>query len=147
MVVDGESWLILCPERNIFVFLGTYRVNFTGKGRLILPKSLREQLAGIHLVVLTRGLDGCIWGFAKTDWEKEIKRQLELGVTTKEGRNLRRYIFSQAQEVELDRQGRFVVEGMLLTYAGVRGEAVIIGAGDHFEIWSPPSWQKIIKSF
>ena len=47
--------------------------------------------------------------------------------------------------VELDAQGRFIIPSALLTYANVGREAVIIGAGDHFEIWNSKFWKKHLK--
>lgn len=125
------------------MFLGTYRVKFSGHARAILPKKLREELKVRTGVILTRGLDGCVWGFDKEDWVTEAKKQLEVSITKSYGRNLRRYIFAQAGLVELDKQGRLVIPSELLAYAKVEDEIYIIGAGDHFEIWNLNSWENI----
>lgn len=126
------------------MFLGTYQTTFSGKGRIILPKRLREELIG-NEILITRGLDGCIWGFDKKAWEEEAKRQLDVSVTDQRGRQLRRYIFSAAQPSELDKQGRFVIPGVLLIYADIKDKVVVVGAGDHFEIWNPKKWKKVIN--
>lgn len=124
------------------MFLGEYHTNFTGLGRLVLPKKFRQKLPGGSLV-LSRGFEGCIWGFTPEDWEREAGKQLEISATEKEARNLRRYLFSAAEEVELDKQGRFVIPRSLLQYGGLKSEVNLIGAGDHFEIWDPQNWKKI----
>lgn len=127
------------------MFLGEYKLKFTGLRRIILPRKFRGELGSMNEVVLSRGLDNCIFGFAKSAWEKETKRQLEIPITSEEGRNLRRYLFSAAEDVKLDRQGRFVIPKVLLDYANLKEEVVLVGAGDHFEIWNPKTWSQLIK--
>ena len=57
-------------------------------------------------------------------------------------------MFAQAEEVDLDSQGRFVLNGNLKNYAGLEaGEITIIGAGDHFEIWDKNEWVSHSGSF
>ncbi len=128
------------------MFLGTYQTGFSGKNRAILPKKLRVELAAKELV-LTQGMDGCIWGFRIKDWEIEAQSQLGISVTEERGRHLRRIFFSQAERVELDEQGRFILPTPLLEFAGIKQTVLMIGAGDHFEIWNPQKWEAQIKSY
>lgn len=125
------------------MFLGSYTIHFTGKGRVVLPRKMREEVKGQGLI-LSRGLDHCIWGFDKESWQKQAERQLEIPIVDAEGRDLRRYLFSAAEEVDLDGQGRFVIPPQLLQYAQLKDEVVIIGAGDHLEIWDEKAWQETI---
>lgn len=127
------------------MFLGTYQTTFSGKRRVILPKKFRVELKNIKEVVLTRGLDQCIWGFDTKDWEKQARLQLEIPITERKGIDLRRFVFSGAEISELDSQGRFVIPLVLLTHAKVKEKVLIVGAGDHFEIWNPKDWQKTLK--
>lgn len=127
------------------MFLGEYHTKFTGIGRVILPKKFREGLLGGIEIILSRGFEGCIWGFSKKEWEKEAGKQLEISITEERARFLRRYFFSASEPVELDNQGRFVIPPALLTYANLKGEVIIIGAGDHFEIWDSKIWGKHLK--
>lgn len=128
--------------RKICMFLGEYQVKFSAKGRVILPKVMRQELSEERMVVLSRGFEKCIWGFSKKGFEVEAKKQLEESVTEERARNLRRYLFSGSVPAELDSQGRFVIPSALLTYAKVKFEVVLIGAGDHFEIWNKRFWKK-----
>lgn len=127
------------------MFLGEYLTKFTGLGRVVLPKKFRHELLGAREVILSRGFEGCIVGFKLKDWEKEALRQLEIPITDQVGRDIRRYLFSAAESVTLDVQGRFVIPKALLEYAGLKDAVVLIGAGDHFEVWKPINWQKVIK--
>lgn len=126
------------------MFLGEYHTKFSGQGRVILPKKLRLEVLG-GKIILSRGFEGCIWGFSEEGFEKEAGKQLEISATEERARMLRRYLFSGSEPAELDAQGRFIIPSALLTYARVKREVVIVGAGDHFEIWEPKSWQKHIR--
>ncbi len=128
------------------MFLGSFKTKFSGKNRVVLPKRFRVELKSGNEVVLTKGLDGCIWGFSKKDWEKEAKKQLEIPVVEERGRNLRRILFSEANVSGLDRQGRFIIPSSLLGFGQIREEILIVGAGDHFEIWDPKKWREEVAS-
>ncbi len=126
------------------MFLGEYQVNFTGNGRVVLPKKIRSEIEGIE-IILSRGIDGCIWGFSRSGFETEARKQLEVPATEERARKMRRYLFSASADVELDSQGRFVIPNNLLKYAKIETKVVIIGAGDHFEIWDQMSWETHLK--
>ena len=126
------------------MFLGEYTTRFSGKGRVILPRKIRQEIKGIQ-IILSRGFEGCIFGFDIRDWKKEAEKQLEISATEERARYLRRYMFSGSEPVEFDSQGRIVIPSALLTYAKLVNEVVIIGAGDHFEIWAKRIWKKHLK--
>ncbi len=127
------------------MFLGEYTTRFTGKGRVILPKKIRDSIFD-SVVILSRGFEGCVLGFSLADWEREAGKQLESSITENKGRNLRRFFFSSSENLGLDIQGRIVIPLHLVEYACLRDEIVIIGAGDHFEIWDKDRWQLQIKT-
>ena len=127
------------------MFLGQYDLNFSGKNRLVLPKKFRENLGAVKELVLTRGLDGCIWGFPKLEWEKQAEEQTKQPLTEKESRDLRRYLFSAAEAVDLDDQSRFIIPGVLINYARIKTGATLIGAGEYFEIWDKGKWKRKLK--
>ena len=126
------------------MFLGEYQTKFTGKGRVILPHKFRQELKGKE-VILSRGFENCIWGFDIKDFEIEARKQLEISATEERARYMRRYLFSSSESVELDAQGRIIIPSALLDFASVAEAVVIIGAGDHFEIWDAKLWKKHIR--
>src|SRR3989344_3200621 len=97
------------------MLLGSYKLKFSGKNRLVLPVKLRREIG--ERVVLTRGKEKCIWGFGKRDFERQAKVYLSLELESEEGRRLRREFFALAEEVSLDEQGRLVLPGALVRYA------------------------------
>lgn len=126
------------------MFLGEYTTTFSGHGRVVLPKKLREGLS-TNVIILSRGFEGCIWGFDLKEFKVMAEKQLEVSATEERAREIRRYLFSGSQPADLDSQNRFIIPSGLLSYAHLKGEVVIIGAGDHFEIWDKELWEKHIK--
>ena len=123
------------------MFLGSYTPSFDLKSRRIaLPKKIRDHLATSE-IILSYGFEKCIFGFDIQAWGKESQKQLAGSLTDRSSRSLRRLFFSTAERIELDDQGRFVIPGYLLDYAQIK-KPIIIGAGDHFEIWDEEIWQK-----
>ena len=124
------------------MFLGTFEPNLMDGSRIALPKKIREQLEGNKLV-LTIGFEECIFGFAQKEWGGVTRPELDRPLfSDKEGRDLRRTMCSEAVNIELDSQGRFVIPQRMLEFAKIEGRLVVIGAGDHFEIWSKKIWEK-----
>ena len=124
------------------VFVGEFQVSFTGVGRIVLPKKIRELLKGNNFIV-TKGFDKCLAGYDKHDWEDRASELLQVSLLEQENLQKRRFVFSSASSLEIDEQGRFVIPRSLLEYAGLDKKVTIIGVGDHFEIWNEQSWKQI----
>jgi len=131
--------------RKSFMFLGTYQPNLIGKGRIALPKKIRNELAGNRLV-LTIGFENCVLGFAEKAWEGIVQPELSRPFfSDTQARDLRRKMCMEAMVIELDSQGRFIIPESMMKYAGVKEQLTVIGAGDHFEIWDNKSWEDYRK--
>ncbi len=127
------------------LFVGEYRITFTGQSRIIIPKKIREALDNGKTFTLTKGLDSCLSGFRNSDWEMAAKELLSPSPLEMQKAEVKRHLFSSATILEIDDQGRIVIPKTLLDYAGLVNNAVIIGVGDHFEIWQPQRWDKYQK--
>ena len=122
------------------MFLGSYRPSFDlNSRRIALPKKIREYLA-TNEIILSFGFEKCIFGFDTQTWQKQSEKQLGQPITDRIARDIRRFFFVTAEHIRLDDQGRFVIPGQLLEYAEVKNP-IIIGAGDHFEIWNEATWE------
>ncbi|HYY44494.1 MAG TPA: division/cell wall cluster transcriptional repressor MraZ [Actinomycetota bacterium] len=120
-------------------FTGEFRHTIDAKGRLIVPSRMREALDGDR-VVLTRWMDDCIAVWSEAGW-REVETSLrEQGRSNRNARALVRLIAASAHPDDVDRQGRITVPQHLREYAGITKDAVVIGALDHGEIWSPERW-------
>lgn len=122
------------------MLIGEYAHTIDTKGRVIVPAKFRTELG--ERFVLTKGFDGCLYGYSLEEWkniEEKIKT-LPL-ITGKDARNFTRFFFSSAIECELDSQGRILVSQNLRTYAELEKELVIIGVSSRIEIWAKDKWE------
>ena len=121
------------------MLLGTYTPTLIGKNRLVLPMKLRKEISGNQLV-LSVGMEKCIFGFEEQKWETVTLVDLSRPISDSEGRDLRRKLCMNAEKIELDTQGRLVVPELMMKYAEIEENLIILGAGDHFEIWNTTTW-------
>jgi MraZ protein len=123
------------------MFLGQYFYTLDSKGRLIIPSRYREHLQ--CEVVVTRGLDRCITLYPIAVWKEIADKVTALPITDRRGRALRRIFFSDANKIELDRQGRILLPERLRKFAGLTTttEVAIVGLDRFIEIWNPEAWQ------
>lgn len=127
-------------------FFGEYEVSVTSGGRIVLPKKIRENLKG-EAFVLTKGFDVCLAGYDKDDWNNRSNELLSVSLLDKENIERKRVLFSGANEIEVDEQGRFVIPKSLGIFMGLKNsKTMIIGVGDHFEIWENAKWQAYLKT-
>src|SRR5512136_319418 len=107
------------------MFLGEYAHTIDDKGRLTIPARFRDELESG--VVITRGLDGCLWAFGRDEWEMLAEKISKLPTTNPAARNFSRLMFGGAVDSIPDRQGRILLPQNLRDYAGIQSETVIVG--------------------
>jgi MraZ protein len=127
------------------VFTGEYRHSVDDKGRIAVPAKFRSQLAGG--AVVSRWMEPCLAIHTREGWDALAERIATLAVTNAESRRFQRYLFANAVEVELARQGRVLVPSYLREPVDLEGEAVVVGSRDHAEIWAPDRWDEYRKEF
>jgi len=121
------------------MFLGQYRHNIDEKGRLIIPARYRELL--VDGAYVTQGFEHNLFVLRAPDFETIAVRINKLSLTDPETRELRRLLFSSAVRVDADNNGRILIPQFLRQFANLDSEAVVVGAGEYFEIWSPEHWE------
>lgn len=129
------------------MFLGSFKTFFSGKNRLILPKRFRKELGNEDKFYMLLGENGEIWGFDTGNWSKLAENVLEFPLSTEEGRAKRLRLFPKAEECFLDSQGRFILPQEFVEDLNFKKEVLIIGAGDHFEVWDLNLWKKQKERF
>lgn len=116
---------------------GTYEHNVDAKGRVFMPIKLRAELGETFFV--TKGLDGCLFVYSNEEW-KRLEMEIR-ALPFSQSRNIQRFLFASAVEVEADSQGRICIPKILRDYAQLEKSATIIGASSRVEIWSKTSWE------
>ena len=122
------------------MLIGEYEHSLDVKGRLILPAKIREDMGDKFIV--TKGLDGCLFGFSQNEWTNFEEKLKTLPLTNKNARDFVRFFLSGAMECEIDKQGRFLISSNLRNVATLEKEVVIIGVGTRIEIWNKDKWEE-----
>jgi MraZ protein len=122
------------------MFLGQYEHTIDEKGRLTIPSRFRDLLQ--NGAYITQGFEQNLMVLTTTAFEQVYARINRMSLTDPIARQLKRLIFSYADRVEVDRVGRILIPQFLRVSAQLNGAAVMVGVGNHFEIWSPDRWQE-----
>lgn len=125
------------------MFLGTYHHSLDNKGRITIPVKYRDKLGPEF--VATVGLDDCIALFPMQRFEEESAKLDRLPKSLAPARGYERILHSQAEYMEMDKQGRVILPLHLRRMAGIEKELVVIGANTRVEIWSKDRWTEYIE--
>lgn len=125
------------------MLIGEYRHNLDNKKRLSVPSKLREELGKI--VVITRGLDQCLFVYQQKEWEGLTQRLSNLPMGQADTRNFVRIILSGAHSVSFDGAGRILIPEHLKKYADLKNNVVIVGVYNRLELWDEERWDGHVK--
>lgn len=120
------------------MLLGEYNCAVDPKGRLNFPAKFREDMGDSFIV--TRWLDDCLVAFPKAEFEQMAQLLMSKGIT--KNRDVQRFLFAAAAEVEPDKQGRILLPARLRQHAGLEKDITIIGNMNHAEIWNTAAWEQ-----
>jgi len=81
------------------------------KGRTIVPAKFREELG--TSVVVTRGLDGCLFAYSKEAWHALEEKLSSLPFADRKVRDFNRFFLAGASELETDKLGRVLMPAVL----------------------------------
>ncbi len=126
------------------MLIGEFHHNLDEKQRIIVPSKLREELG--NEVIVTRGLDTCLFIYSIEEWNKIVEKLKTLPFTKKDARNFTRIFLSGATVCEFDKQGRIKLTQPLVSYAELQKECIIIGVNDRLELWNQTTWDEFYNS-
>jgi MraZ protein len=126
------------------MLLGEYEHTIDDKGRITLPAKFRDSFR--DGIVLTRGMDRCLYAYTQGEWKKLVDSQLAaLNPLSPDGRRIQRFFFSGASESVVDKQGRVTLPPALARHARLKRDVVVAGVNDHLEIWDRSAWRSQLK--
>jgi MraZ protein len=130
------------------MFYGEYVHTIDRKGRVIIPAKFRQALKTqqVTQLVLTRGLDQCLFLFPEPEWRLTESRFKQHSFTKSETRKFNRMFFSGAVELTVDRLGRILVPKTLKEFAQIKQEVVVVGVSNRVELWGREQWQAFYES-
>jgi len=121
------------------MFLGQYEHSIDEKGRLTIPSRYREELTD-NTLILTTGFDNSLMALTLELFRIVSNQMRSKPITDPTSRQFRRLFFSNAQELEIDKIGRILLPAFLRESANLSENAVLVGNGEYFELWSPERW-------
>lgn len=122
------------------MLIGEYIHTIDSKKRLSLPAKFRREMG--KKVVVTRGLDSCLFMFPENAWKKIAEKLSALPMGQSDTRGLNRFILSGATETEVDGAGRILLPEYLKEFAGLKNRVVVAGVSDRVEIWNDKLWEE-----
>ncbi len=130
---------------------GTSKINLDAKGRIAIPTryrpELKESCDGQMIVTLAldekhTGLPGCLWLYPLHEWEKLEAFIDNLSSGNKANESVRRFIIGNANECEMDGQGRLLLPETLRSLVNLEKKIILSGQLKKFEIWNEEAWNQ-----
>ena len=125
------------------MFLGEYLHTLDAKKRISLPVRFRKEVG--KKIVVTRGLDNCLFVYSLSDWKKILSKLEKLSIAQSDQRGFNRFLLSGAVEVGVDSVGRILIPDFLKDFAGLKSRVVVAGVNDRIEIWNETAWKEYKK--
>jgi MraZ protein len=121
-------------------FRSQYEHSLDSKDRITIPAKHRAAFA--KGVILSAGFDPCVEAWPVEEYEAFEQRHLSgLSPLGRDARVIKRRLYALSEEESIDSGGRVRLPRHLIDHAKLEGPCVVVGAGDHLEMWSPREWQ------
>jgi MraZ protein len=123
------------------MLIGEYRHVIDDKNRLSLPAKFRRETG--KKIIITTGLDSCLFIFTVKSWESITKRLSapDSSMLHPDNRGFNRYLLGSAVEIDVDSLGRMLIPEYLIKRAKLGRNVVIVGVHERAEIWDEGRWE------
>lgn len=129
------------------MLIGEYTHTLDEKKRISLPSKFRKELG--KKVVVTHGLDNCLFLYPLKEWEKISEKLGNLSIGQSDTRGFNRIMLAGAVELDVDAIGRVLVPEFLRDFAGMGSKVVFAGVHSRVEVWDEGRWKnykaKVLK--
>jgi MraZ protein len=129
-------------------FIGSEVSAIDVKGRMNVPARLRKGLSpdAADSFTIVCGPDGCINMYPHDEWQRFAEDLRSLSLGDEVARKFFRVLSDSAHETTIDGQGRVSLTPKLRALAGIDGQAKLVGAIDHIELWDPKRFEASVGS-
>lgn len=125
-------------------FLGSHLYQLDDKGRVALPAAFRRE-AKEQRFVLLQAYRPALALYPESSWSEVEERLQDLLRHRPESRGYVLSITASAVEVVPDSQGRILIPTRLKEAAELGTQALLVGALDKIEIWSPDRFESMMR--
>ena len=132
----------------MLLLTGEYEHTLDEKGRLFISNKLRSQIdvdehgANFYLAL---GANGILCLYPEKYFQQIALAVAPRTVAPDEAVAFERMSFALASKVELDRQGRLLLNEKLRARAGLKEGITLVGVRDHIELWNSDAWEKYVS--
>lgn len=127
-------------ENKEIMLIGEYKHTLDDKKRISLPSKFRKEIG--KKIVITHGLDQCLFIYSMTEWKEISKKIGELGMGQADRRGFNRFMLAGASEISVDSVGRILIPEHLRDFAKVKSKVVFTGVYNRIEIWDDKLWKQ-----
>lgn len=125
---------------------GNFPRTLDEKQRVALPKPLRAAFAdaaeeGLYVAPST---DGSLALYSHASFRRLAERIAESPTAGTDVRAFGRMFYANASNLDIDGQGRIRIPQELAKWANLHNEVVLVGVGDHVELWDAARWQNYV---
>ncbi len=121
------------------MLIGEFKHTIDDKKRISLPVKIRKEIG--KKIIITRGLDNCLFMYPIKEWEKISEQLGSLGMGQSDTRAFNRFMLAGAIEVAIDSVGRILIPEHLKNFAKIKSKVVFAGLHNRVEIWDEKSWE------
>ncbi|MBP7461534.1 MAG: division/cell wall cluster transcriptional repressor MraZ [Candidatus Delongbacteria bacterium] len=133
----------------MFEFNGTYYNSIDPKGRIAIPVKLRKSIND-NTVVITRGLDKCLYLYPNPSWQEQLGNLSKLPQSNPKVRQLRIFMVGNADTVDLDKQGRILINTSFLEFLNLndheKNRVTFVGDINKILIWNPSEYEQYMAA-
>lgn len=147
MVLYPTYWK-LSGTYAMLLLTGEYKHTLDSKSRVLISNKLRSQIdteehgSNFYLVL---GANGILCLYPEKYFEQVVLAGAPDSSAPDEAVNFERMSFALSSRLELDKQGRLLLNEKLRKRAGLGNDITLVGVRDHIEIWNTDSWEQYLE--
>lgn len=127
------------------MFRGTSAITLDSKNRITIPTKYREELLADcqgKMVCTVDIQQACLLLYPLPEWEEIELALATLSSTNPQERLFKQVILGNANDCEMDKNGRLLINGPLIKHANLEKSVMLVGQLNKFEIWLESAWQE-----
>ncbi len=129
-------------------FIGTYECKADTKGRIMIPVTLKNQMAPLlskGFVIKRSVFQPCLELYPMEEWNLLMEKMNKKNRFRKRNNDFIRRFSAGVKPVEIDSTGRLLIPKNLVSIAGIKKEVVLSSAINIIEIWDKDGYEKVLE--
>ena len=126
------------------MFFGNYSHSLDEKGRLVIPKKMREELG--NKIFIMKGFDGALAIYQLSAYDKVMEELQKYSFNKKENRDYLRLKLASIVDLDVDELGRVQLPTAVVNKYHINKDVIVLGAGDHIEVWDKARYEEYMTS-